>query len=87
MKPDYAMISSYNCPFCSRSPGAGHHDDCPRHPLALAKLVEKERALAAAQYASAALDVQMLAIDDLPAALRATFCAGAQWAASKARTE
>lgn len=84
MSVDRSRISSVNCEHCSRGPGSGHHDDCPRHPLALAKFVEAERVNAAAEYATTAIDVELLALDDPQAAMRAAFAAGAQWAAAKA---
>lgn len=82
------QTTSGNCPHCSRGPGAvpAHHDDCPRHPHAVTKLVQREREVAAAQYAGNTPEVEVLALDDPKAAIRAAFCAGAAWAASTAAT-
>jgi hypothetical protein len=79
MAHDFSRLSSHACPRCSRGPGAGHHDECPRHPLAVAKLVERERYEAARKYVAnnrhrpRSLDL-----------MREAFRAGAEWTAANA---
>lgn len=71
--------NSVKCPNCSRSPGAGHHDDCPSHPRAIEKVVAKKREEAARAY------VLSNAVDEKADTLlaEAAFEAGALWAVSQ----